>query len=53
MKPITVTHGVFLAWAGFDHFTIEVQTPSDEARRDLLDAMRDRKKLKVTIEVGE
>lgn len=53
MKPIMITRGVFLEWEEFDHFTIQFETPSDEARRDLLAALRDRKNLKITIEVEE
>ena len=53
MKPITITRGVFVDWEDFAYFTIQFEAPSDEARSDLLDAMRDRKKLKITIEVDE
>lgn len=53
MKPITLTRGFLIEWEDFAHFTIQIEAPSDEARSDLLDAMRDRKKLKITIEVEE
>jgi hypothetical protein len=48
-----ITRGVFLGWMEFDHFTVEFEAPSDEARQDLLAALRDRKTLKITIEVEE
>ena len=53
MKPITLTQGVLIQWEDFAHFTIQIDAPTDEARSDLLDAMRDRKKIKITIEVEE
>ena len=53
MKPIVITRGVFLGWVGFEHFTIEFDTVSDEARQDLLAALRDGKNFKITLEVEE
>ena len=53
MKPIVIARGALIQWEDFAHFTIEFDVPSDEARSDLLDAMRDRKKVKITIEVEE
>ncbi len=53
VKPIVITRGILIQWEEFAYFTIEVEAPSDEARSDLLDAMRDRKKVKITIEVEE
>ena len=53
VKPIVITRGALIQWEDFAHFTIEFDVPSDEARSDLLDAMRDRKKVKITIEVEE
>lgn len=53
MKPIMITRGIVMQWEEDAYFTIEFDAPSDEARSDLLDAMRDRKKLKITIEVEE
>ena len=53
MKPIMITRGVVMQWEEDAYFTLEIEAPSDEARGDLLDAMRERKKLKITIEVEE
>ena len=53
MKPIMITRGIAIQWEDFAYFTIQIEAPSDEARSDLLDAMRDRKKMKITIEVEE
>lgn len=53
MKPVIITRGVFLQWEDFAYFTIQIEAPSDEARKDLLDALKDRKQLKITIEVAE
>lgn len=47
---ITVTKGWIKEWDRPNIFTIEFETETEEERKALLDSMRDRKSLKVTIE---
>ena len=53
VKPIIIKRGIFLGWVGFEHFTIEFDTMSDEARDYLLAALRDGKNFKITLEVED
>ena len=47
---ITVTKGWIKEWDRPNIFTIEFETETEEERKALLDSMRDRTSLKVTIE---
>lgn len=50
---ITVTKGWIREWDRPNIFTLEFETETEEERKALLDSMRDRKSLKVTIEEVE
>lgn len=53
MKPIVVTKGWVNEWERDSIFTIVIETENEEDRKALLNSLRDRKALKVTIEEEE
>ncbi len=48
-----IDNGLVIKWVRDSEFTIKFCTNSDEERSILLDAMRDRTKIKVSIRVGD